>query len=157
MTYTEIKQKVSRINFVNNYEIDGVSYMGYIIKLEDGKNIKILLEDTQNCCEFFGTDIFSPIYNVNKKIYKDKYKDYFDLKNCLIHSIKWGTKITNDMFNQALEKEKYYVQNEYNNYCVVNIYTDKGMFQIVLYNNHDGYYSHNVYVEWNDYKDIQDL
>lgn len=40
-------------------------------------------------------------------------------------------------------------------YATLDLHTNKGLLQIVAYNDHNGYYEHNLYVEWDGYTDTQ--
>jgi hypothetical protein len=43
-----------------------------------------------------------------------------------------------------------YSENE----AVIDIETDRGVVQAVLYNHHNGYYPHHLWVRWKDYEDM---
>lgn len=156
-SYRRIDNKVSRVNFVERYELEKHNiYTGYIITLENDSSIKILIEDETQCCEKYGSVLLSPLYDTKKEIYGDDYKVFLDLKNSVIHSIKWGKKIDDKYIEQAQTNNLYSYNDKYDEYSqhyFVNIYTNRGMFQVVLFNYHDGYYKHNIYVEWGDYID----
>lgn len=160
-SYRRLDQNVSYVKHVFNYKLENSYYTGYILTLENKDTIKILIQDGKNCCEEFGTHLLSPSYNYKKERYGDTYKSHIDLRNATIYSIKWGKEIDDKYKEQAREKgicsflDRYSDKDEQN--YIVNIYTNLGLFQAILFNYHNGYYKHDIYVEWGDYKDTETL
>jgi len=90
-------------------------------------NFFVLISDSVNCCENFGVDMAK--------------KDNFI--GSTIKKITFGktTKINDS------DKTEY----EYDNNCIIDVHTDRGLFKFVIYNNYNGYYPHTAYFSVNNY------
>lgn len=114
------------------------------IKITTNKQeIKVLINDFQSCCEQYDVLILSP--NCTLPIP--------DIIGHEIKNVGWGKEIVNNLtcqigslnfYNETLQES-----------AIVNIETNKGLYQIIAYNDHNGYYQHSVCVEWNGYSDTQ--
>lgn len=120
---------ILEINQVDNYKIDESSYSEYEgirIKTDD-KEILILIDNGQSCCEHFG--YISSL---------DKFDDFIGAKIIdvtLTDDVLETTKV--ELENISVDLESCYF---------VNVNTDKGLLQFTLYNQHNGYYGHGVKV-----------
>lgn len=109
----------------NHYNSD---YEGYIITLEDGEQVKVGIESGQGCCENYGYLTSS-----------DNVKSFIgaDFKNITLVETP-----LNLLTTEQLEKADVMEGS-----CMfVNIETSIGLLQLVCYNEHNGYYSHETVV-----------
>lgn len=93
----------------------------------DNQDILILIDSAQSCCESFG--------------YISSLDDFDDFIGAEIIDVA----LTND----ALETTKLELENirvDLDSCYFVNVNTSKGLLQFTLYNQHNGYYAHNVKV-----------
>lgn len=122
-------------------ETTSAGWVGHVIKFADGNKIKIAVADGQWCCESFGTYLF-----VNgKSVPIDQFEEFV------------GAQIVNLDLDAAISdvcppddlKEVQYISNNYgeSNLKNVTFTTDRGAFTIVLYNEHNGYYSHEFVIQ----------
>lgn len=106
------------------------SYAGVVIKLDDGSEIKFGIADQQNCCEEWG--YLAP---------KDDVKDFI---GAVLLSVKEV-----DTFPEGVAKYDW-IDEELNHtwgeleWQGIEVQTNKGVLQFVVYNSHNGYYSHNT-------------
>jgi hypothetical protein len=112
-------------------EIDNEDWLGYDI-MTTKQIISVYIENCQLCCESYDTMLLPT-------------EDIIGLE---VKSVKWGTRILPQYLN---------LLNLDIDYAVVNIETDKIPIQVVAWNDHNGYYPHNVYVEWEGYSDTQKI
>ena len=152
-SYREINQKIKSIEKVYRQKIKGNDYFGFVITLDNNETIKILQEQTCLCCEEYDVIILTPFYEDDPNIDEKK-----QMKGAYVNGVGWGKKIEEDFHNQ-LELKKINIKPNENKefYCHVDLITDKGLFQIVCYNFHNGNYIHNIYVEWKDFTDLEHL
>jgi hypothetical protein len=105
------------------------SVLGYVIKFQDDidqeKTIRIGIDSNGQCCETFGVKV-----DVQQEIIGDLdnyYEDHRDLIGKNVSDIKWDGDS-------------------------INISTDDGsVFIFTLWCDHNGYYPHDIFVEWEDY------
>jgi hypothetical protein len=100
----------------NNYE-------GVIITLEGGIEIKIGIDDDQQCCEKTG------FLSSN-----DDYSDFI--------GAEFLTVLTVDTNNLVSKLKDIYESDV----AFINVETSKGTLQFAVYNEHNGYYGHDVIV-----------
>lgn len=125
------EELVISVKKVNSFEYEHNAWTGYEI-VTTKQTIRVFIDDYQNCCEEYGVDMITP---EGKDIVGDEVK-----------SVEWG---------KATIQEK--TSCDYRQTAVVHLETTSGLTQIVAYNEHNGYYPHSVYVEWNGYKDVQEI
>lgn len=119
--------KILEIKEVDNISIKSSSwhtyYEGYIVKTED-KEYKVLISNSQSCCESFG--------------YLQSEDDLAEFIGAELFSVQ-----TTDV---ALVKED--VEYGYGNGDImfVDFNTNKGTFQLAVYNAHNGYYGHGIII-----------
>lgn len=104
------------------------TFEGIVITLQDDTKYKIGIEDGQSCCEISGYITSHDNYDdfINAEFY-DYYITTQDL--CTIESLK----------------DEYY-----SDMMFFTIKTSKGDLQFVAYNDHNGYYGHEVLVVKDD-------
>lgn len=123
-------EKILEIKEFENTGIEddfGTGYEGYVI-VTDEQDISILISNTQDCCESWGHMTID-----------ESDKEYFVGAN--ITDIKIVG--TNMVVRSILERLG---DLDGGDACFINIETDKGLLQITLYNNHNGYYGHSYVI-----------
>lgn len=114
----------------------GENYDGIIIHKDDNTKIKFLISTTQYCCENWGFDIY---YTENDK---DLELPDFSKIEISILDIKWST--DNVVYSSS------YKYTDYKQVAIINVYTNFGIIQMVLWNEHNGYYSHSYILEYDN-------
>ncbi len=103
------------------------------------KKFSIGISNEQSCCEDFGVHVRLSGQNLdlveNDNLIRDPIK--------ISSSPRWAYANTNS--------------SSEDNFADVVIETEKGKLEIELYNNHNGYYSHTIFYEYDGYKDTQSL
>jgi len=106
-------------------------YDGYKVKTEKDVYL-VLISNGQSCCEEWG---------------------YFDTNDDSDSFIGAGLKDI-ELVDMALNIEKYNEKIQYGlddgGICFVNFITDKGVFQLAVYNAHNGYYGHSILIAKNE-------
>jgi len=121
----EIIKKIEKIFNVIGY--DDLGYEGYLIKT-NLQEIKILIRDYQYCCENWG--YFWCDDNIEEYINSELYKI--------------------EIVDECLKPKRLPSSLAYQgNACFINLETSNGLLQFVLYNSHNGYYSHEVIIRSN--------
>lgn len=110
---------------------------GIIIETYEGETFRFIIENETQCCENRG---YFEINEFDKPL--EFYKDAKILKIELSDSIDGKTyKVLEDR-----DFSKEYVDKELRAEFI-NIYTTKGLLQITIYNEHNGYYGHYVFFD----------
>lgn len=124
MKFPKIIEIKSDVEFQqNSYK----GYDGYEIKLDNGVSYFVGISNKQQCCESWG------------------YFDTLDDLNELI-----GLELRDIVFTDSNRSNSYVSEFtsehgvEIESCLFVTINTNKGSYQLVLYNEHNGYYSHDV-------------
>lgn len=104
-------------------EGDWQSMDGYLVKT-DKQDIKVLIDNHQSCCETWG--------------YLTTNDNLEDFVGATLTEIK--------TVDESLNTEKYTTNRDYyeGGAIFVNFETSKGTMQLVVYNEHNGYYGHSV-------------
>lgn len=136
--------------FVNVLYYSHKYFEGFVLKTNK-QDIKIGITKFGQCCEKFGVMVMAP---------REACVDAKDILGAEIISINWGKDGTVDKTLHPYTWTSYYEiwddkVDVY--YCPINIMTNLGLIQVLAYNEHNGYYPHYVYVEWEDYWDLQTL
>jgi len=98
---------------------DRLAWTGYNFTMSDpSKNIICKISNSQKCCEHFGIHT------------KNNLKDF----------------IGSEYYSVTIEKEEQ-PNAECFTIVKVSINTSRGVILIILYNNHNGYYRHDFYIE----------
>lgn len=98
-------------------------YDGYHIKT-DKQDILVLIDNGQSCCESWG--------------YLDSFEDPAEFEGAELRSVS----IVDTAYNKASDPGDCYEGGA----VFVNFETDRGLFQLTVYNSHNGYYGHGVIV-----------
>lgn len=116
-------KSIDETSFDHNASGYNSNFDGFVVTCEDGSTVKIGIESGQCCCENWG-------YLVSE----DDLSDFI------------GATITEvEVVDEALDASK--VPELYEGSSMfINVETTKGKFQVVAYNEHNGYYSHNAVV-----------
>ena len=97
------------------------TYEGLIIETDKG-SIKLVISDSQSCCENFGSLFFET---------PDDISQFIDAEILQIEDI-------------SIKREEY-IDTE--SETQLRITTDKGIIQYAIYNEHNGYYSHGTILQ----------
>lgn len=117
--------KIINILEDRQWEYDNSSFEGYVIVLEDGSEIKVGIDDSQQCCEQAG-------YLTSSDHLQDFIGEEF-ISISLVDTPIIGIDL------KSIEVDE-------GSCMFVNIETSNGILQLVCYNEHNGYYSHEVVV-----------
>lgn len=123
--------------------LKSIEYSGMFdgFKITTSENIwYILISNAPQCCENFG--------------YVSKPEDYKDFIGANVYSISSTVRTIKD----NIESIQLSSSSEYSNCLFITFYTDKGDLQFTAYNEHDGYYGHNVVIVKDTYlKELKEL
>lgn len=115
-------------------------YTGFLI-ITNRQCIYILIENYQKCCENWGYEACKDSGIIETQ---DDLKDFIGAELISIESIEPGTHNGISVYNTLLEEIDYdrsEIAAEF-----VNIKTSNGLLQFAIYNCHNGYYGHNIYI-----------
>jgi len=121
--------KIKEITEVYNYKIQrGYENMdGYKVETDE-HIIYVLIDNVQSCCESWG--YFASEDNLNQFIGAELME----------------INLTDTALNkEKVEKSDYY-DGDSGGIQFVDFVTDKGIFQLAVYNAHNGYYGHEILV-----------
>ena len=139
----------------DHVDIDKSRFGGYVIETTE-KPIKVLVDEFGSlCCEDY--DVFLA--------FEDKIHgrmpwmgnvqavelDTLGLVGAKISSVSYVSDALNETVENSIGTSTYVSS------ALVNIETDRGIVQLVAWNEHNGYYPHTVHVEWDDFKDEQEI
>jgi hypothetical protein len=128
---TEIIQCISEVTDVK-CEDHYSAFDGYKIST-DKRSIFVVIGNDQDCCEVFG------YFYDNKEDFS--YYKGAELLDVLI--------IDEEMMSESMMRQDLSLRSEYREESFayfVEVKTSKGSFQLAVYNEHNGYYGHNVRV-----------
>lgn len=109
--------------FTSNHNCYYSKFEGVVITLEDGKDFKFGISTYQECCESWGYLHSS-----------DDVSDFLGAEFLSWEEVDtWPSSIENP-------EEKYGFDS--GGFQAINVLTSKGILQFVVYNAHNGYYSH---------------
>ena len=114
--------KITKITFTT-FPYGNYNYEGVVIELDNGEEIKIGIDGDQQCCEEAG------FLSSN-----DEYDDFIgaDFLKVLVVDTNNCVKELKDIYEP--------------NVIFVNVETSNGTLQFVAYNDHNGYYGHDVII-----------
>lgn len=118
--------------------------LGYKITTNK-QNIYILIQGGQQCCEEWGYESCS---NAGILETQDDFKDFIGAELISIESVEPETHNGIPVYNSLLEQIGYdrdEIAAEF-----VNIKTSNGLLQFAVYNCHNGYYGHSIYIKFNN-------
>ena len=155
-SHREINEFIKSIEKVSFQKINSTDFFGFIITLEDNKTIKILQEQVNLCCEQYEIILLSPFYEDDPNI--SASQELNQLKGSHVSAVRWGKELHEEYTIQLKNKtEMFYKDENEEYYCYVDLFTDKGLVQVVCFNFHHGNYPHDIYVEWEDFKDLESI
>jgi hypothetical protein len=103
------------------------SYEGFEVETDQQK-ILVLVDENSCCCERFGY-ISTP----------DDTKEFIGSKLLKVE-------IVDEVLNKAAWDKQFEYGLDHGGVIFVNFETDQGLFQLTVYNSHNGYYGHNARV-----------
>lgn len=109
---------------------------GVQIILSDGTEVLFTIANGQYCCEDWG--YISSIGN----------EDAQNFVGSVVHDISVVTKVNSDYITNTLDKERV----DYDNAYFIRVETDQGDLEFAVYNEHNGYYGHDVRLKIGDDK-----
>lgn len=126
----------------------GEQYVGIEIRISEGtyleRTFRVEIEDERECCEIWGT-----------MLSEDDLTPYI---GSVLHRIDvCNTNLKSSTYHDFCEQKEQidYIQQIknrhgicYRNIQFINFYTSKGMFQLTVYNCHNGYYGHDVTIKY---------
>jgi hypothetical protein len=103
--------------------------------LDNESLLEFKIDTTNQCCEVFGCHI-------------DENIDLLKYEGSVVKKVVVNTeKKVKPEYIDSDNEEYWYDKSDYDNEINVIIHTDKGYFKVVLYNQHNGYYSHDVSIQ----------
>lgn len=109
------------------YYDDTRYWTGYKIITKDQKyNITIKICNGSDCCEEYGVVTFP------------KYLSWF-VGATLTKPVKISSNLDGFSYTNNYNNEYYFIQ--------IKVFTDRGHFRVRCYNEHNGYYTHSVFIE----------
>lgn len=139
-----------RINNVYTETKDG-SYEGLILNTDDGE-YKIVIESGQFCCENYGfkVKIMRPSDDIgNGDITPSELIDV-GADILLNQNIIGASLYRDDLDIDSLIEQKNSIHNTES--ASVKLVTESETYLIMLYNEHNGYYSHRILITWPGYE-----
>lgn len=126
---SEIIRSIEEVeDVILKQDTDDLEYDGY--KITTSENVYyILISNDQICCEGFGYICSEDDFN---KFINSELKD-FTLTNTKCDTLKYD--------------DEYISEDEIQ---FVNLETSKGLLQFAVYNSHNGYYGHTIFILKND-------
>jgi len=124
-----MKEIITDIQEVESLRKDHTDYCGFYIETTK-QTILLLISNGASCCENFGY-----LHS------EDNLEDFVGAE--LLKVEKVDTKLEKTTLNDVDEGE-----------CIfINLETSKGTCQFAVYNSHNGYYGHSVFIEMNGVKE----
>lgn len=127
-------EEVYNVNAKGRYGLDTPvmgGYDGYKV-VTDTNTYYVLISNGQECCESWG------------------YMTSDDDLNDYIGANLQAVRLTDVALNQEVVKDSGYYDGEFGGIQFVDFVTDRGTFQLAVYNSHNGYYGHGILVLKND-------
>jgi hypothetical protein len=108
-----------------------VGWDGIRIELDDESLLEFKIDNFDQCCENFG-------YHIDENI------DLLKYEGSLVKKV-----VVYEKENAKPEYDEKYLSKDYECDYEINviIHTDKGYFKVILYNQHNGYYRHDVSIQ----------
>ena len=91
------------------------------------QNISLVIENIQLCCEDWGAACDHDAKFIG----------------AIIKKVGWGR----DVFDKRIKRTT----------AIIEIMTDMGKLELSVWNEHDGYYEHDVQASWHNYQDTQSI
>ena len=114
------------------------------------QNIFILIDAEQCCCENWGYEACSSEGIITSN---DDFNDFIGAELVDVAIISPGTHKEVKIYSKLLDIS---YDGDEDNAEFVNLNTTNGLLQFAVYNSHNGYYGHDIYIKFNDVE-IQDV
>lgn len=114
------------------------------------QNIFVLIDAEQFCCESWGYDACSSEGIITSN---DDFNDFIGAELVDVAIISPGTHKEVKIYSKLLDIS---YDGDEDNAEFVNLNTTNGLLQFAVYNSHNGYYGHDIYIKFNDVE-IQDV
>lgn len=134
-----MKEIIKSIEYFQPFEGEYKGMEGYKI-VTDKQEILILINNSQQCCEEWGYEACSEKGILETQ---DDLDDYIGAEILDIEIIDTEKDIYKSLTDRVY---RFYSSNAE----FVNIKTSKGKLQFAVYNAHNGYYGHKIYIKFNN-------
>lgn len=142
---TQIIQSISFVDFTHK----NTPFMAYEIKTSTNRTILIGISSNSQCCE-----LYNIMFLNNEGVLSEGQFD--DLIGCELTSVNFETELICDISWTEMSSNQFNAMNEMQK-AFVNIVIDQTNYQIFAYNDHNGYYTHNIIFRWDDVDEIQEI
>jgi hypothetical protein len=142
-SYLDIIVSIEEIESSNRQE-----WIGYRI-MTTYQMIELKIESAQNCCENYGIECWTQDIKQLLQLRSQFIKSH-------IESVGWCNSLLNDKYKELLANQENYYDRTFQ-FAAINVVTNAGVLQLVVYNEHNGYYPHLISVSWDNYTDEQNL
>ena len=133
------KEIIKLIEYFQPFEGEYKGMEGYKI-VTDKQEILILINNSQQCCEEWGYEACSEKGILETQ---DDLDDYIGAEILDIEIVD----TEKDIYKSLTDKVyRFYSSNAE----FVNVKTSKGKLQFAVYNAHNGYYGHKIYIKFNN-------
>ena len=133
------KEIIKSIEYFQPFEGEYKGMEGYKI-VTDKQEIFILINNSQQCCEEWGYEACSEKGILETQ---DDLDDYIGAEILDIEIVDTEKDIYKSLTDRVY---RFYSSNAE----FVNIKTSKGKLQFAVYNAHNGYYGHTIYIKFNN-------
>nr|DAK47331.1 MAG TPA: hypothetical protein [Caudoviricetes sp.] len=133
------KEIIKSIEYFQPFEGEYKGMEGYKI-VTDKQEILILINNSQQCCEEWGYEACSEKGILETQ---DDLDDYIGAEILDIEIVDTEKDIYKNLTDRVY---RFYSSNAE----FVNIKTSKGKLQFAVYNAHNGYYGHKIYIKFNN-------
>ena len=133
------KEIIKLIEYFQPFEGEYKGMEGYKI-VTDKQEILILINNSQQCCEEWGYEACSEKGILETQ---DDLDDYIGAEILDIEIVDTEKDIYKSLTDRVY---RFYSSNAE----FVNIKTSKGKLQFAVYNAHNGYYGHKIYIKFNN-------
>lgn len=125
-----MSEKILKIDIIKDFAYEYSSMDGFKV-ITDKQEILILICNSENCCENSG------YFQTNDSTSEFIGADLFEMK------------LTDICLNAQLMKQKFEYGLDEGGIQFVDLITSKGILQFAVYNEHNGYYGHNILIKSN--------
>ena len=134
-----MKEIIKSIEYFQPFEGEYKGMEGYKI-VTDKQEILILINNSQQCCEEWGYEACSEKGILETQ---DDLDDYIGAEILDIEIVD----TEKDIYKRLTDRVyRFYSSNAE----FVNVKTSKGKLQFAVYNAHNGYYGHKIYIKFNN-------
>lgn len=135
------------LKYVANSRNGEEYWCGYVIELEGGGVVRVLVDNGGQCCEKWGVHMLLP----GGALIEDGMFEAVDreaVKGAKVLRVAWGKLGADASVPMFVHGDQH---------ACVDLHTDRGLIQLIAYNDHNGYYPHTVHVEWPGYTSTEEL